>query len=534
MICPKCGKELLNTNCSCGIDVTDEQLLFIGKDLDKQIVLISQAISDINTSGDPDVEDESQHKNNHGEFGNKPNETDDPKGEKVDLDSGGEKEDPDNTPKTENKQSGNDGHRRWPIFLAGIIITAFAIGLFSGLLSGKNNKASNDSGWGDSDGGRPSYTIAEINNGVLGDTITFNSISDGEIGDEKNFVAAKVSDQAVSVWNADTIKVRDGEKYTIRLWVHNNNPQGQEAIAENVRATFNIPKHRSKEQTIQGFLNSSNAKPSQCWDGVTLVSDNDFLVEYIFGSARFNNNELDEIQLSDDIVSSGTMLGYQSLDGNVPGCYEYAGVVTIDIAIREVGDKETWGPQNRKTFTWENPASYATLNSITDNPVIGDERNFVRIKEADSEDYHLDDVDIEGGKEYELYVFYHNNASASTKDKAIAENVALRIEGVGHLEKGQTGMFRGILKSSNADPQVIWDSAFLYAKEDVKITYIQGSAIIHTFGETDGEELNIDSIFGNGALFSPNKDTPGVIPSTEEGSRGYITLRIKAESTDSE
>ena len=38
--------------------------------------------------------------------------------------------------------------------------------------------------WGDSSNGRKSYTIAQINDGDLGNTITFNSISDGKIGDE--------------------------------------------------------------------------------------------------------------------------------------------------------------------------------------------------------------------------------------------------------------------------------------------------------------------------------------------------------------
>ena len=70
---------------------------------------------------------------------------------------------------------------------------------YSNLLQKDNNYSSNDidtsvgGGWGDSDGGRPSYTIGQIDSGVLGDTITFNSISDGKIGDEKNFVAAKVA-----------------------------------------------------------------------------------------------------------------------------------------------------------------------------------------------------------------------------------------------------------------------------------------------------------------------------------------------------
>lgn len=533
MICPKCGKELLNTNCACGIDITDEQLLFIGKDLDKQIVLIAQAISDINTSGDPDVEDESQHKDNHEELGNKPNETDDPKGEKVDPDSGGEKEDPDNTPKTEDKQSGNDGHRQWLIFLTGIIITAFAIGLFSGLLSGKNYKASNDSGWGDSDGGRPSYTITEINNGVLGDTITFNSLSDGKIGDEKNFVAAKVADGKVEEWNADSIEVKDGETYTIRMWVHNNNPKGNEAIAEDVRAMFSISTGVSTEQDIVGNLSSSNAEPSLCWDGVTLKSGKAFFLEYVNGSAKLYNNVMDGAVLDDCIVSeAGTVIGYNALDGKIPGCYEYSGVVTIDVVVCEVGNNKSWGPQERNTFTWANPASYSVFNSITDNPGVGDERNFFQVRNADSDDYYSDEIDVTAGNEYELYVYYHNNASSLTN--AVAEDVALHVIGPGSLKKGETGTFYGVIKSSNADPKVVWDAAFLHAIDNVKITYIRGSAILHSYGETDGDKLDVDSVFGQGALFSPNKDTPGVIPSTEEGSRGYITLRIKAESTDGE
>ena len=37
-------------------------------------------------------------------------------------------------------------------------------------------------GWGDSSGGRPSYTEAQINDGVLGDKIVFNSINNSVIG----------------------------------------------------------------------------------------------------------------------------------------------------------------------------------------------------------------------------------------------------------------------------------------------------------------------------------------------------------------
>ena len=47
--------------------------------------------------------------------------------------------------------------------------------------------------WGDSANGRQTYTTADINNGVLGNTITMNSITNGKIGDERSFVGAKLS-----------------------------------------------------------------------------------------------------------------------------------------------------------------------------------------------------------------------------------------------------------------------------------------------------------------------------------------------------
>ncbi len=186
--------------------------------------------------------------------------------------------------------------------------------------------------WGDSDNGRPSYTLDQINNGALKDTITFNSISNGKIGDEKNFVGAKVAGANVSTWNANTIKVKDGETYTIRLFVHNNSPKGMEAIAKDVKATFSLPTTVAKSQTIYGYLDSSNAKPGRIWDEVTLQADENIYLEYVDGSAKFNNNKGD-FKLPNEVITSGAKLGYTSMNGEIPGCYEYSGVVTIDVKV---------------------------------------------------------------------------------------------------------------------------------------------------------------------------------------------------------
>ena len=188
-------------------------------------------------------------------------------------------------------------------------------------------------GWGDNDGGRPDYTVDEINAGFLGNQITFNSISDSTIGHEKNFVGARLA-STDGLFEPDGIDVEDGETYTIRLFVHNNSPKGEDAIAEEVKATFSLPTTASKMHTIIGYIDCPNAKPTRYWDGVTLLSDDLFYIEYVEGSARYSNN-LGTVSILDDVITSGTLLGYDKLDGKIPGCYQYDGVVAIEVKVHK-------------------------------------------------------------------------------------------------------------------------------------------------------------------------------------------------------
>ena len=228
------------------------------------------------------------------------------------------------------------------------------------------------SAWGDSANGRASYTISEINAGKLGDTITFNSISDGKIGDEKNFVGAIETSKidwsntgsSNLVWKADSIEVKDGETYTIRLYVHNNSPRGTDAVAKDVKTTFSLPTTVSNSQTIIGYLDSSNANPGRYWDEVTLTSDDDFYLEYVEGSAKYTNAKMGTVALSDNIITSGVSVGYESLNGEIPGCYEYDGVATINVKVhKSVSAKLSKTVRLKGTKTWS--------ESVTAN--IGDE-----------------------------------------------------------------------------------------------------------------------------------------------------------------
>lgn len=253
--------------------------------------------------------------------------------------------------------------------------------------------------WGDNyidpdteEKGRPSYTVEEINNGAIGSTplsdgenyknsdnypgqIIFNTISDSTIGDEKNFVGARQTDLLEdgraegatpdTKWHGNNITVTDGAYYVIRLYVHNNNPNGYDAVAEDTRVKFSIPNGTSTEvqnddgsvnQQIQvnGFISSSNATPSVYWDYVNFNGEIPFHLDYVYGSALLNNNKTQAEaaaggygdnagwKLSDDIIKAesvdGVLIGSDALDGKVPGCYEYANYVTI--IVRAVFDYE--------------------------------------------------------------------------------------------------------------------------------------------------------------------------------------------------
>lgn len=218
-------------------------------------------------------------------------------------------------------------------------------------------------GWGDSGGGRPSYTLEQINADALKDKIVLNSISDSVNGNEKNFVGAREyhgpnTEDVENIWKANEIEVKDGQEYIIRAYVHNNNLYA-ENIAENVMVAFSIPTDSDTSIPAHGIITSDNAEPSKYWDGVLFTSNSSFHLEYVYGSALLENNGVGAggLQLSDEIVTNastgGTQIGYYDLDGQIPAGYQYSCYVTIRVKavfdtdfrvsqkVRLVGD-DTW------------------------------------------------------------------------------------------------------------------------------------------------------------------------------------------------
>ena len=174
---------------------------------------------------------------------------------------------------------------------------------------------------------RPSFTIEKP-----ADYITFNSITNNPVigGDEKDFVGIREVGSNAKWTN--NMKVQNGKEYYVRMYVHNNAASNLNLVAENVVAKLNVPTTTAKNVTVQGQISASNAKPTTVWDEATFSSDNDFNLAYVAGSALFENNGMGTTKLPDSIVNNtGAKLGYDKLDGKIPGCFQYAGYVTVKV-----------------------------------------------------------------------------------------------------------------------------------------------------------------------------------------------------------
>lgn len=169
--------------------------------------------------------------------------------------------------------------------------------------------------------------------------VTFNSITNNAShGDERNFVQIKdATNMSAGGWS-DELNVEDNKEYLVRVYVHNNAAENLNLVAVNTRLQALIPKTIGTEVQIDGYISADNANPPKVWDDVKLTNEKNFVTNYVAGSARYYNNVNPSagFALSDDIVTStGALLGYNQMDGNIPGCYQYSGIATFRIKVLE-------------------------------------------------------------------------------------------------------------------------------------------------------------------------------------------------------
>lgn len=194
-----------------------------------------------------------------------------------------------------------------------------------------------------------------------------------------------------------------------------------------------------------------------------------------------------------------------------------------------------WGPE-RPTYTNEHPADHAVFNSITNNAAVGNERDFVRIAEKGNGSAYVSELTIEAGKQYEVYIYYHNDASETYNDAAhnyvgVARDTRLSSIFPASLKAGERGQVDGTISSSTTNPAKVWDEAYITAKEALTLHYVTGSAKIYNSFGVSGSNLSSEHLFSQEGVLLGLNELNGIILGCSRYS-GHIVYTIQTEAVE--
>lgn len=167
-----------------------------------------------------------------------------------------------------------------------------------------------------------------------------------------------------------------------------------------------------------------------------------------------------------------------------------------------------WGP-SRPTYTIEKPADKVTFNSITNNPIDGDERNFARAVETS--DPVGDIANVEAGKTYTIRMVAHNNAAANLNLKATGTRASVGIPS----KSGTSLSVTNFVTADNATPKEVWDEVVFKSNKEFSLVYVPGSARIYNSGYAkggNGQALPDSLVTSAGAKLGYEKAGDGIIP----------------------
>jgi uncharacterized repeat protein (TIGR01451 family) len=184
--------------------------------------------------------------------------------------------------------------------------------------------------------------------------------------------------------------------------------------------------------------------------------------------------------------------------------------------------KADFGPE-RRTFTMANPAPYVTFNSITDNPVAGDERYFLTGALPGTGRWSDPVRGAQDGQEITLRIFVHNDAAANLHLNARDTRVRVQIPGGSR----QNQQIIAYVNADNSRPRSVWDTLDVSGANNgfFELQYVPGSARLTNNHFTNGVRLP-DSIVGENGAQVGYSSLNGVVPGCAQFS-GWVTLRVK-------
>lgn len=191
--------------------------------------------------------------------------------------------------------------------------------------------------------------------------VTFNSITNNHAyGYELNFFRIKKESDPASKFTNE-LEIVPGETYQAYLYFHNNASRTLNSlkydgfgVARDARMFIAMPAGAKEGQRtgITAYIGAKNATPPVVYCNCFVTTPKDVAFRHIPGSSKiFSKGAVNGKTLGSELFSEGAQLGFDDLDGNLPGCNEFSGYVTtkfradfVDFDLRIESRAGTEGP----------------------------------------------------------------------------------------------------------------------------------------------------------------------------------------------
>lgn len=186
-----------------------------------------------------------------------------------------------------------------------------------------------------------------------------------------------------------------------------------------------------------------------------------------------------------------------------------------------------WGP-DRAVFKLDSGgSSYPTFNSISDNPNIGDERNFVGLKRADpgSPDRWQNDVWGKPGDTYWMRVYVNNSGKDSFGTVMAGWIQGAKLQ-VGISKNENSTAVYAKLTANNA--ATVWDGATIHVDPGVDVRIDTADIRLNNNAHPgDGLRLDATSVLGSGIPLGYDQMDGNIQPGYKYDS--YVVVKLVVE-----
>lgn len=189
---------------------------------------------------------------------------------------------------------------------------------------------------------RPTFQCITPTNCPGANYVTFNSFTNAaNYGDERAFFDGKDAGDTSANGYLDKINVHDGQRLTLRVYIHNNANPGAigeaAATAHNTKMMVLLPTSKKTSNTAGAQISAENANPGTVSDTVDLTGDRPFTTTFDSsqpvqvtyrpnGTGNYVTRTLPSASLVSDHALSANF-------GDWKGCFEYSALVTMTVVV---------------------------------------------------------------------------------------------------------------------------------------------------------------------------------------------------------